>query len=61
MSDLERITARRSGLDALAEELAKRLQEVEAEREGLGIAERVLNRRPNRTGLMRRPLGWRPR
>ena len=44
MSDLERITARRSELDALAEELAKRLQEVEAEREELGIAERVLLR-----------------
>jgi hypothetical protein len=44
MSDLERIMARRSELDALAEELAKRLQEVEAEREELGIAERVLHR-----------------
>jgi len=44
MSDLERITARRSELDALAEELAKRLGEVEAEREELGIAERVLLR-----------------
>ena len=44
MSDLERITARRSELDALAEELAKRVEEVEAEREELGIAERVLCR-----------------
>ncbi|MFF4756863.1 hypothetical protein ACWD5R_44390 [Streptomyces sp. NPDC002514] len=44
MSDLERITARRSELDALAEELAKQLGEVEAEREELGIAERVLRR-----------------
>jgi len=44
MSDLERITARRSELDTLAEELAKRLAEVEAEREELGIAERVLRR-----------------
>ncbi|MEV6957600.1 hypothetical protein [Streptomyces sp. NPDC051183] len=44
MSDLERITARRSELDALAEELAKRLGEVEAEREELGVAERVLRR-----------------
>lgn len=44
MSDLERITARRGELDALAEELTKRLQEVEAEREELGIAERVLRR-----------------
>lgn len=45
MSDLVRITARRSELDALAEELAKRLREVEAEREELGIAERVLRGR----------------
>lgn len=44
MRDLERITARRSELDAFAEELAKRLQEVQAEREELLIAERVLNR-----------------
>ncbi len=44
MSDLERITARRDELDALAGELAKRLGEVEAEREELGIAERVLRR-----------------
>ncbi|WAX77529.1 hypothetical protein [Streptomyces sp. KMM 9044] len=44
MSDLERITARRSELDALAEELAKQLQEVQAEREELLVAERVLNR-----------------
>ena len=44
MSDLERITARGSELDALAEELAKRLQEVEAGREELGIAGRVLLR-----------------
>lgn len=44
MSELERITVRRSELDALAEELTKRLQEVEGEREELGIAERVLRR-----------------
>jgi hypothetical protein len=44
MSELERITARRSELDALAEELGKRLAEVEAEREELVIAERVLHR-----------------
>ncbi|MEU0116715.1 hypothetical protein ABZ137_24205 [Streptomyces bobili] len=44
MQDLERITARRSELDTLAEELAKQLQEVQAEREELVIAERVLNR-----------------
>lgn len=42
MSELERITARRSELDALAEELGKRLQEVQAGREELAIAERVL-------------------
>lgn len=33
--ELERITARRSELDTLAEELAKRLQQVQAEREEL--------------------------
>jgi hypothetical protein len=44
MSELERITARRSELDALAEELSKRLEEVQAEREELVIAERVLHR-----------------
>jgi hypothetical protein len=44
MGDLERITARRSELDALADELAKQLQEVQAEREELLVAERVLNR-----------------
>ncbi len=32
MSELERITARRSELDTLTEELGKRLQEVQAER-----------------------------
>jgi hypothetical protein len=42
MSELERITARRSELDALAEELGKRLREVEAEWEELVIAGRVL-------------------
>ncbi|MEV5162712.1 hypothetical protein [Streptomyces sp. NPDC053728] len=44
MSELERITARRSELDVLAEELGKRLGEVETEREELVIAERVLLR-----------------
>jgi hypothetical protein len=43
MGDLERIIARRSEPDALAEELAKQ-QEVQAEREELLVAERVLNR-----------------
>ncbi|MGA5135095.1 hypothetical protein ACPCTO_35460 [Streptomyces olivoreticuli] len=33
MGDLERIITRRSELDELAEELTKRLQEVQAERE----------------------------
>jgi len=44
MSELERIMARRSELDTLAAELGKRLAEVEAEREELVIAERVLHR-----------------
>lgn len=44
MGDLERIIARRSELDSLAENLARKLQEVEAEREELLVAERVLNR-----------------
>jgi hypothetical protein len=44
MQELERIAARRSELDALAEELAKQLGEVQAEREEMVIAERVLNR-----------------
>ncbi|WEB37933.1 MULTISPECIES: hypothetical protein [Streptomyces] len=35
MQELERIAARRSELDALAEELAKTLQEVQAEGEEL--------------------------
>ncbi len=43
MQELERITARRSELDTLAEELAKQLHEVRAEREELIVAERVLN------------------
>ncbi|MER5363546.1 hypothetical protein [Streptomyces sp. NPDC002785] len=51
MSELERITARRSELDALAEELGKRLREVEAEREELVIAERVLHRLAERDRL----------
>lgn len=44
MQELERITARQGELDALAEELTKQMQEVQAEREELVIAERVLNR-----------------
>ncbi|MDH6630704.1 hypothetical protein M2271_008568 [Streptomyces sp. LBL] len=44
MQERQWITARRSELDALAEELAKQLQEVQAERNELEIAERVLNR-----------------
>lgn len=42
MAELERITARRSELDALAEELTN--EEGQAEREELMIAERVLHR-----------------
>ncbi|MER6688521.1 hypothetical protein [Streptomyces minutiscleroticus] len=44
MLELERITARRNELDTLAEESAKQLAEVQAEREELVIAERVLHR-----------------
>jgi hypothetical protein len=44
MQERQWITARRSELDALAEELTKQLQEVQAERDELAIAERVLNR-----------------
>ena len=43
MGELERIIARRSELDPLAEELAKQLPEVRAEREELLVAERVLS------------------
>lgn len=61
MSELERITARRSELDALAEKLGKQLQEVRAEREELVIAERVFCGWPSRTGPRRRPPWWKPR
>ncbi|MFE4995690.1 hypothetical protein ACFRH4_30990 [Streptomyces mirabilis] len=44
MQERQWITARRNELDALAEQLTKELQEVQAEREELAIAERVLNR-----------------
>ncbi|MET7854948.1 hypothetical protein ABZT48_43955 [Streptomyces avermitilis] len=44
MQERQWITARRSKLDALAEKLTKQLQEVQAERDELAIAERVLNR-----------------
>ncbi|MER5757402.1 hypothetical protein [Streptomyces sp. NPDC002088] len=44
MRELERITARRSELDVVAEELTKQLGEVQAEREELVVAERVLHR-----------------
>ncbi|MER5547255.1 hypothetical protein ABT072_33535 [Streptomyces sp. NPDC002589] len=49
MQERQWITARRSELDALAEELAKHLQEVQAERDELAIAERVLNRLAEQT------------
>ena len=44
MQERQWITARRRELDVLAEELTKRLQEVQVERDELAIAERVLNR-----------------
>ncbi|WP_317447427.1 hypothetical protein [Streptomyces collinus] len=44
MQERQWITARRSELDALAEELTKQLQEVQVEWDELAIAERVLNR-----------------
>ncbi|MDQ0780024.1 hypothetical protein QF026_008490 [Streptomyces aurantiacus] len=44
MQERQWITARRSELGAVAEELAKQLQEVRAERDELALAERVLNR-----------------
>ncbi|MFF4590417.1 hypothetical protein [Streptomyces sp. NPDC001388] len=67
MQELERITARRSELNALAEELAKQLQEVQAEREELVIAERVLRRLAEQdraateaaAAVARLPPGWR--
>jgi len=44
MQERQWITARRSELDAFAEELTEQLQEVPVERDELAIAERVLNR-----------------
>ncbi|MFF4021149.1 hypothetical protein [Streptomyces sp. NPDC001843] len=44
MSPLEKIAGRRAELDELAESLAKQLAEVDAEREELAVAERVLRR-----------------
>jgi hypothetical protein len=44
MQERQWITAPRSEVDALAEELAKQLQEVQSGRDELAIAERVLNR-----------------
>ena len=44
MQERQWITARRTELDSLAEELTKQLQEVQVERDELAIAERVLNR-----------------
>ncbi|RPE26677.1 hypothetical protein EDD90_10974 [Streptomyces sp. Ag109_O5-1] len=41
---LKRITARRAELDELEEQLAKELADVRAERDGLAVAERVLER-----------------
>jgi cytochrome c553 len=58
MGDLERIIARRSELDTLAEELAKQLQEVQAEREELLVAERVLNRLAEAETAKLADRGW---
>ncbi len=44
VSSLEKIAARRAELDELSESLAKQLAEVDAEREELAVAERVLRR-----------------
>ncbi|MEU3620780.1 hypothetical protein ABZ725_52435 [Streptomyces sp. NPDC006872] len=44
MQERQWITARRSELDALAEQLTKQLQEGQVERDELAIAERVLKR-----------------
>jgi hypothetical protein len=44
MPERQCINARRSELDTFAKELAKQLQEVQAERDELAVAERVLNR-----------------
>ncbi|KPI06330.1 hypothetical protein OK006_6475 [Actinobacteria bacterium OK006] len=44
MSSLEKMAGRRAELDELAESLAKQLAEVDAEREELAVAERVLRR-----------------
>lgn len=41
---LERITVRRAELDELEEQLTKQLAEVQAERDELAVAERVLER-----------------
>lgn len=41
---LDRITVRRAELDELEEQLAKQVVEVRAERDGLAVAERVLER-----------------
>ncbi|WP_436851032.1 DUF4158 domain-containing protein [Streptomyces hokutonensis] len=55
MQELERITARRNELDTLAEELATHLAEVQAEREELVIAERVLRRPAEQDRAPREP------
>ncbi|MFF7987880.1 hypothetical protein ACFZDK_54160 [Streptomyces sp. NPDC007901] len=57
MGEPERITARRSELDTLAAELARQLQEVQAGREELVIAERVLNRLAEQGRRPRHPPG----
>jgi hypothetical protein len=49
MQERQWITARRSELDAIVRELAKRAQEVQAERDELVIEERVSNRLAEQT------------
>ncbi|ANZ14789.1 hypothetical protein O1L44_02310 [Streptomyces noursei] len=44
MSPLEKFAARRAELDRLAQSLARKLAEVNAEREELAVADRVLRR-----------------
>ncbi|MFE7649882.1 hypothetical protein [Streptomyces phaeoluteigriseus] len=63
MLELQRITAHRNELDTFPAELAKQLAEVQAEREELVIAERVLRRlaerdRAAQEAAGRGPFAW---
>lgn len=60
MLELERITARRNELDTLAEELAKQLTEVQAEREEWVIAERILHQLAEQDRAVQEAAGRRP-